>query len=198
MMARSILRASQIGRIHWCKTQRRCFEVFLLATHHRSIHLVESKMGAGAWGLWPSLRFPSPLIETDLRSYRIRLSDWLHCEAHARHLAASVRGIGDLVYRRSHERTAGSRALPLYAAAQGSRARAHSAIFPIVINDLLGLNLSARHLFLRSGSRKFGTQTQARNRSGDEERPSCATFIRKGIRTAASEVANRPRQLRAL
>ena len=30
MMARSIPNAPQIGRIHWCKTQRRCFEVFLL------------------------------------------------------------------------------------------------------------------------------------------------------------------------
>ncbi len=44
--------------------------------------LVESKVGAVTWGLWPSSRFPSPLIEPDLRSYRIRLSGWLHCEAH--------------------------------------------------------------------------------------------------------------------
>jgi hypothetical protein len=40
-------------------------------------------MGAVAWGLWPSLRFPSPLIEPDVQSYRIRLSDWLHGEAHS-------------------------------------------------------------------------------------------------------------------
>jgi hypothetical protein len=44
--------------------------------------VVESRMGAVAWGQWPALRFPSPLIEPDLRSYRIRLSDWLHREAH--------------------------------------------------------------------------------------------------------------------
>ena len=43
---------------------------------------VELKVGAVTWGLWPSSRFPSPLIEPDLRSYRIRLSGWLHCEAH--------------------------------------------------------------------------------------------------------------------
>jgi len=43
---------------------------------------VESRMGAVAWGQWPAPRFPSPLIEPDVRSYRIRLSDWLHREAH--------------------------------------------------------------------------------------------------------------------
>jgi hypothetical protein len=31
-------------------------------------------MGAVAWGQWPSPHFPSPLIEPDVRSYRIRLS----------------------------------------------------------------------------------------------------------------------------
>ena len=35
-----------------------------------ALQAVESKMGAVAWGLWPSLRFPSPLIEPDLRSYQ--------------------------------------------------------------------------------------------------------------------------------
>ena len=30
MMARSTPNAPQMGRIHWCKTQRRFFEVFLL------------------------------------------------------------------------------------------------------------------------------------------------------------------------
>jgi hypothetical protein len=29
-----------------------------------------------------TLRFPSPLIEPDVRISRIRLSDWLHREAH--------------------------------------------------------------------------------------------------------------------
>src|ERR1700676_464521 len=43
---------------------------------------VESRMGAVAGGQRPSPRFPSPLIEPDLRRYRIRLSDWLHREAH--------------------------------------------------------------------------------------------------------------------
>jgi hypothetical protein len=45
--------------------------------------LVESRMGAVAWGLWPALRFPSPLIETDMPISGIRLSDWFHREAHA-------------------------------------------------------------------------------------------------------------------
>ena len=31
-----------------------------------------------------TLRFPSPLIEPDVRISRIRLSDWLHRQAHAR------------------------------------------------------------------------------------------------------------------
>ena len=43
---------------------------------------VESRMGAVAWGRWPTPRFPSSLIEPDVRRYRIRLSDWLHREAH--------------------------------------------------------------------------------------------------------------------
>jgi hypothetical protein len=42
----------------------------------------KSRMGAVAGGQWPSPRFPSPLIEPDVRRYRIRLSDWLHREAH--------------------------------------------------------------------------------------------------------------------
>jgi hypothetical protein len=37
-------------------------------------------MGAVAWGRWPTPRFP--FIEPDVRRYRIRLSDWLHREAH--------------------------------------------------------------------------------------------------------------------
>ena len=37
-----------------------------------------------AWAAWASPRFPSPLIEPDVRISRIRLSDWLH----HRHTAA--------------------------------------------------------------------------------------------------------------
>jgi len=43
---------------------------------------VESRMGAVAWGLWPTPRFPSPLIDTDMPISGIRLSDRLHREAH--------------------------------------------------------------------------------------------------------------------
>jgi len=38
---------------------------------------VESRMGAVAWGQWPALRFPSPLIELDVPISGIQLSDWL-------------------------------------------------------------------------------------------------------------------------
>ena len=43
---------------------------------------VESRMGAVAWGLWPTPRFPSPLIELDVPISGIQLSDWLHRKAH--------------------------------------------------------------------------------------------------------------------
>jgi hypothetical protein len=36
---------------------------------------VESRMGAVAWGLWPTPRFPSPLIELDVPFSGTRLSD---------------------------------------------------------------------------------------------------------------------------
>src|SRR5512133_214316 len=36
----------------------------------------------GRGGGFRRLRFPSPLIKPDVRISRIRLSDWLHCEAH--------------------------------------------------------------------------------------------------------------------
>jgi len=42
---------------------------------------VESRMGAVAWGLWPTPRFPSPLIKPDVPISGIRLSDRLHRNA---------------------------------------------------------------------------------------------------------------------
>jgi hypothetical protein len=52
---------------------------------------VESRMGAVAWGLWPTPRFPSPLIKPDEPISGIRLSDWLHRKAHdGRPLIAGV------------------------------------------------------------------------------------------------------------
>jgi hypothetical protein len=45
--------------------------------------VVESRRGAVAWAMVSaSLRLPSPLIKPDVRISRIRLSDWLHLEAH--------------------------------------------------------------------------------------------------------------------
>jgi hypothetical protein len=38
--------------------------------------------GRGSLGHAATLRFPSPLIEPDVRISRIRLSDWLHRQAH--------------------------------------------------------------------------------------------------------------------
>ena len=43
---------------------------------------VESRKGAVAWAMVASRRFPSPLIKPDVRISRIRLSDWLHLDAH--------------------------------------------------------------------------------------------------------------------
>jgi hypothetical protein len=44
--------------------------------------LVESRMGAVAWGRWPAPRFPSPLIKPSVPISGTRLSDWLHHKAH--------------------------------------------------------------------------------------------------------------------
>src|ERR1700716_3710517 len=54
--------------------------------------LVESRMGAVAWGLWPTPRFPSPLIKPGVPFSGTRLSDWLHRKAHGNKLTA--RGFG--------------------------------------------------------------------------------------------------------
>src|ERR1700716_2805027 len=54
--------------------------------------LVESRMGAVAWGLWPTPRFPSPLIKPGVPISGTRLSDWLHRKAHGDKLTA--RGFG--------------------------------------------------------------------------------------------------------
>src|SRR5262249_10439595 len=43
--------------------------------------LVESRTGAVVWGRWPTLRFPSPLIELDVPISGIQLSDQFHREA---------------------------------------------------------------------------------------------------------------------
>jgi len=58
--------------------------------------MVESRMGAVAWGLRPSPRFPSPLIKPDVPISGIRLSGWLHRKAHDGPLGASVRSTGGL------------------------------------------------------------------------------------------------------
>src|SRR5258708_27141785 len=44
--------------------------------------MVESRMGAVAWGLWPTPRFPSPLVKPVVPISGTRLSDWLHRKAH--------------------------------------------------------------------------------------------------------------------
>ena len=41
-------------------------------------------------------RFPSPLIEPDVRISRIRLSDWFHAEAHGVSFAPPYSALGNL------------------------------------------------------------------------------------------------------
>src|SRR6516164_9097389 len=48
----------------------------------RHSHFGRVEDGPGSLGHAATLRFPSPLIEPDMRISRIRLSDWLHREAH--------------------------------------------------------------------------------------------------------------------
>ena len=59
------------------------------AIHRRD---VESRMGAGSLDLWPSPRFPSPLIKPDVPISGIRLSDWLHRAARNGQFGAGVEG----------------------------------------------------------------------------------------------------------
>src|SRR5260370_6855709 len=49
---------------------------------------VESRMGAVAWGLWPTLRFPSPLIEPDVPISGIRLVWGFLCQGTTPHRRA--------------------------------------------------------------------------------------------------------------
>src|SRR5438552_6002895 len=53
-----------------------------IAAAPRTVSSVESRMGAVAWGLWPTPRFPSPLIKPSVPISGTRLSDWLHRKAH--------------------------------------------------------------------------------------------------------------------
>ena len=57
----------------------------LPVSHHPLIRRVEDGRGS------VKLRFPSPLIKPDMRSYRIRLSDWLHPKAHGVHHMGALR-----------------------------------------------------------------------------------------------------------
>jgi hypothetical protein len=50
-------------------------------------------MGAVAWGKLPTLRFPSPLIKPDVPISGIRLSDWLHREAHGENTTCCKRSL---------------------------------------------------------------------------------------------------------
>jgi hypothetical protein len=45
---------------------------------------VGSRMGAVAWGLWPTPRFPSPLIKPGVPISGTRLSDWLRTRRRTR------------------------------------------------------------------------------------------------------------------
>ena len=54
--------------------------------------LLATRPARSAWGLWPTLRFPSPLIKPGVPISGTRLSDWLHRKAHGDKLTA--RGFG--------------------------------------------------------------------------------------------------------
>ena len=58
----------------------------------------------------PWLRFPSPLIEPDVRFSRIRLSDWFHFKAHADRPTCSVRNRRTPISPKT--RSAGKRRVP--------------------------------------------------------------------------------------
>src|ERR1700749_3963262 len=70
---------------------------------------VEERRGGKRWG---QFRLPSPLIKPDVRISRIRLSDWVRCEAHGGNPAAELRGSHKL----HHEEIVGFRGLVPYAA----------------------------------------------------------------------------------
>src|SRR5262249_60788326 len=82
--SRVVWKVSAIGPVYpqWLRCQRR------VAT----AAMVESRMGAVAWGLWPTPRFPSPLVKPGVPISGTRLSDWLHRKAHGDKLTA--RGFG--------------------------------------------------------------------------------------------------------
>ena len=54
------------------------YDIDILVQGYPGKTVVESRMGAVAWGRWPAPRFPSPLIELDMPISGIQLSDWLH------------------------------------------------------------------------------------------------------------------------
>ena len=88
----TILRISKIGAFLHSQGQfRRSLNVrdtsaeppkAALSRTWRHIAFGRAQDGRGSLGHAATLRFPSPLIEPDVRISRIRLSDWLHREAH--------------------------------------------------------------------------------------------------------------------
>ena len=70
----------------------------------RTDAMVELRMGAVAWGLWPTLRFPSPLIKPNVPISGIRLSDWFTVRHAASELTAS--GFGTVGHSPSPRDTA--------------------------------------------------------------------------------------------
>jgi hypothetical protein len=62
-------------------------------------------MGAVAWGLWPTPRFPSPLIKPDVPISGIRLSDWLHRKAHGEEDWPQACSAADFLLRHSTQQS---------------------------------------------------------------------------------------------
>src|SRR5262249_8929473 len=66
-----------------CDPSKLSDDQICFASQERETDLkVESRIGAVAWGLWPTPRFLSPLIKPGVPISGTRLSDWLHREAH--------------------------------------------------------------------------------------------------------------------
>jgi hypothetical protein len=107
--------------------------------HWRHTHTGRSRVedGRGSLGHAATLRLPSPLIEPDVPISGIRLSDWLHREAHGRSLTTSVIGAACFFLRLTVQLSLKGldpsrclQALPITFTSPSSKTRQKSGSFP--------------------------------------------------------------------
>src|SRR5262249_43957543 len=80
------------GALYCCTCSRPVMALFSLTAMTRGGPLAgRVEDGRGSLGHAATLRFPSPLIEPDVPISGIRLSDWLHREAHGATVRARSR-----------------------------------------------------------------------------------------------------------